>query len=336
MKQLVISLAIIFCLFSCTQDDCENVVDTSKIDANVKLVRLEESLFKAKTPQDYQKILSQYPLLSKQYFSVPPGDADHSNLLFQIYTNPALKEFSKEGERINNNFPDLESSINDLFKHIKYYFPSYHVPQVYTIVSTLPEPKYGVWDVIIEDSIVVIGIDYFYGSKSKIRPQGEYNYMLQRREPYYIVPSVALRLAQEDFVEYDLNDKTLLGEMIKWGKAHYFLERTMPCLPDSIVIGYTSQQIEDVQKNADIIWAYFIEHQLFYKTDEDNSKRFVGESPKVAVIGDKCPGRIGRYLGWQIVKTYMEKYPEITLEQLMKDTDSKKIFKLSKYKPKVK
>lgn len=114
------------------------------------------------------------------------------------------------------------------------------------------------------------------------------------------------------------------------------MERVMPCVPDSIIIGYTSPQIQEVENNMDIIWSYFIENKLFYETNSLEIHRFTGEAPKVAVIGEKCPGRIGRYIGWQIVKTYMDKNPEVTLKELMKETDAAKIFKLSKYKPKAK
>lgn len=336
MKQQLIFLSIVFCLVSCSESQqCEHVVDLKEVSGEVKVVRLEKSLFETKSPKEFESILKEHPLASKRYFGVMPNDTVSAKILFDSYTLPGLKEFYLQGEKINNNFPGLESSLKDLFKHIKYYYPEYPLPIVYTVVTGLPEPRTSeVYDVVLEDSLVVVGIDYFYGSKSKWRPRGEYNYMLQRREPYYIVPTVALRVAQEDFVEVNDMDKTLLEEMIRWGKTNYFVKRVMPCAPDSIIMGYTSAQIEESEKNMDVIWGHFIEKQLFYKTDRHEIQRYIGESPKVSVIGENCPGRIGRYVGWQIVKAYMEKNPEVTLPELMSETDAKKIFRLSKYKPK--
>jgi len=338
MKQLLIFLSIVYVFTGCTSNnDCENIVDLNNVKSPVPFVRLDKQLFDAKSPEDVKQVLVKYPLAAKKLFGIDPQDSIAVSDLFGFYTQEGLREFYLQGEKINNDFSKLDESVTNMFKHIKYYFPHYHIPEIYTVVTGLPQQRPGeaIPDVIASDSIVSVGIDYFYGKKSKHRPL-EYNYMLQRREPFYIVPAVALRIAQEEFVEYDANDKTLLSEMIKWGKAHYFMKRTMPCTPDSIIIGYTSQQMKDVENNMDIIWGYFIEHKLFYESKTEEVNRYAGESPKVAVIGEKCPGRIGRYLGWQIVKGYMDKNPKVTLEQLMKEVDAQKIFKLSKYKPKPK
>jgi hypothetical protein len=180
--------------------------------------------------------------------------------------------------------------------------------------------------------MVVIGIDYFYGEKAKYRPT-EYDYMLNRRKSELLVPGLALRIGLEQFAVKNPKDETLLNDMVSWGKELYFMEKVMPCAPDSAIIMYSSAELEDVKNHMSIIWGHFIENKLFYETKPDIKRRYVEEAPKIAVIGDKCPGRIGRYIGWQIVKTYMEKNPEVTLAELMADTDSQKIFKLSKYKP---
>ena len=61
--------------------------------------------------------------------------------------------------------------------------------------------------------------------------------------------------------------------------------------------------------------------------------KFIGESPNVYEISEKCPGRIGAWLGWEIVKKYMDKNPEVSIVDLMNDTDAHRIFQMSGYKP---
>lgn len=340
MKQLPFFL-IVFYLLSCSpKKECENVVDVTKVNADSKLVRLEKELFNAKSSKEIGEILKKYPLAAKYILGVDPSDSLPLSDLFQLYTQPSFREFYEQGEKINSDFKALQPSVEDLMKHIKYYFPKYKAPDVYTLMTGLPRIKPGepTPDVIMPDSakeVVGIGIDYFYGEKSKYRPD-EYQYMLQRRQPYFIVPTLAMKIAQMEFVSYDARDKTMLAEMIKWGKAHYFIERMMPCAPDSIVMGYTSTEMDNAEEGLEIIWGHFIKNELFYKTDLHEIQRYTGESPKVVAIGEKCPGRIGRYLGWQIVKKYMENNPGVTLEQLMNEGDAQKIFRLSKYKPRAK
>jgi len=61
-------------------------------------------------------------------------------------------------------------------------------------------------------------------------------------------------------------------------------------------------------------------------------KKYLDERPKVYEIGNKCPGRIGTWLGWEIVNKYM-KVNQVDLQSLMIEKDAQKIFTLSNYKP---
>lgn len=332
MRYLVLTGIIAIVLSSCSkQEECRERIDLSAIQENIQFNRLEKELLSIKEPKDVQQFLANHPVVANQYMGYTKKDsAEFAKALFDFYTNPQLKEFSQNGEKINNGFLDLEPNLNQLFKHIKFYFPGYENPQVNTITTGFYNE-----DIFVGDTIVVISLDYFYGEKSKFRPN-EYGYMLSRRKPELVVPSLAWKMGVEKFALKDSKDETLLNDMVSWGKVHYFMEKVMPCVPDTGIIMYSNTELEDVNKHLDIIWGHFLENKLFYETRADIKRRYVEEAPKVAVIGDKCPGRIGRYLGWMIVRAYMEKNPELSLMDLMKETDSQKIFKLSKYKPKVK
>ena len=50
-------------------------------------------------------------------------------------------------------------------------------------------------------------------------------------------------------------------------------------------------------------------------------------------LDNETPGRIGSWLGWQIVNSYMIQFPEKPLDELLK-ISPQKLFNLSKYKPK--
>ena len=61
--------------------------------------------------------------------------------------------------------------------------------------------------------------------------------------------------------------------------------------------------------------------------------KYIGERPNIPEIGKQCPGRIATWVGWQIVRKYMEEHPQVSLQQLMEEKDAQKIFQQSKYKP---
>ncbi len=83
------------------------------------------------------------------------------------------------------------------------------------------------------------------------------------------------------------------------------------------------------------MWRYFIEKELLYSTDPKLGARFITPAPFSKFyleIDNESPGMLGRYLGWKIVRAYMEKN-DTDVQRLM-ITDAEEIFTNSKYKPK--
>lgn len=299
-----------------------------KAKVEVKVERLEREMFAFKTKEDVSAFLTKHPMLVKQYFEVPnaANEAPFVNKVYQMYTNVSLKEFYDDNEKFYGDFSDLNTQMSDMFSYMKYYYPEYNVPRVNTIVTGFQFDR----DFSFSDSLIVISIDYFLGNKARYRPQF-FEYMLSRYNKAELVPMMGLAISAK-YNEFDDKDETMIAEMIHYGKAHYFLERILPELPDSLNIQYTTEEMTETDKNIDVIWGHFIEKKLLFDVNHKTKQRYLGESPKVTVIGDKCPGRIGRWLGWQIVRKYMKENPTVTLQELMKDKKAAEIFKKSKFK----
>jgi hypothetical protein len=101
------------------------------------------------------------------------------------------------------------------------------------------------------------------------------------------------------------------------------------------LIGYSRKEIQGSREFESLIWSRFIEDQVLFSTSHIIKQKYIGERPKTVEVGEQCPGRIGTWVGWQIVKKYMETHPDVTLPQLMDVSDAAKLFKDSGYKPPV-
>lgn len=333
----ILSVLTLSSLISCTEStEKSNIIqkEVIKIDeveeasTGAHIVRLDKELAAMKSPQDLAVIYQKYPSFFAQYLGAgkrKPTQEDFDRL-YQLFSNPELLMFYQDIDKYFGKFETEEKELNELVKYTKHYFPNYNPPTFYTIYAGLMEP-----DISVSDSSVFICLDWFMGSKGKYRPN-IYEYMLSRYDKPFMVPMLATATSTQ-FIEQNKADQTLIADMIYFGKAHYFTERVIPELPDSINIGYTSQDIQGIDENMSVIWSHFIDHKLFYETSHRIKEQYIGEAPFVNEISNKCPGRIGRWLGWQIVRKYMQTHPDVTLEQLMKDTDAAKIFKESGYKP---
>jgi uncharacterized protein YjaZ len=75
-----------------------------------------------------------------------------------------------------------------------------------------------------------------------------------------------------------------------------------------------------------------VENELLYETNPFELRKYVGEAPFTDAISTKAPGRLGRWLGWNIVEDYVVNN-EISLSDLMAEADAEKIFRQSGYRP---
>jgi len=328
MRKPIVFLLTLFVILSCNRKQCEINPEIAKVEADIKLERLEKPFFGARNENDIRSFLNSNKIFTQKYLepSQYPDEATLVSSLFKLTQEPNLAQFAQQTEEKFGNMNDIETELETGFKHLKYYYPQAAIPAVKTFISGLLGA-----DLLVSDSLVVLGIDYFAGQEASYRPQ-QPEYILQRYEKPNMVPAVFLQLS----AKYNKTqpEQTMLAQMIDFGKSFYFTQRMLPCTPDSVIIGYTDQQMADIHYNEGKIWAHFIEKSLLYETNHFKIIKYTGERPNIPEIGKQCPGRIATWVGWQIVRKYMAENPGVTLQQLMQETDAQKIFTQSRYKPK--
>lgn len=325
------SIALLFTLFfalSCRQQSCEINPAIARINVKVDVERLEQPFYDLKNKEQVTAFLQKHPAFAQKYLLLNPDFKEEQTVgsLLQLINEPNLQKFVGEVQSYFGDLTEPRQDLTNAFKHLKYYYPQFRVPQVKTFVSGLLGP-----DIFLTDSLVIIGLDYFAGPKASYRPQ-QPDYILQRYQKENLVPAL-VTLISARYNQTDQNN-TMLAEMVNYGKSYYFTKQMMPCTPDSSIIGYTDQEMADINYNEGKIWAHFVEKSLLYETSHFKVNKYTGERPNVPEISARCPGRIATWVGWQIVKKYMAENPAITLPQLMAETNAQKIFTQSRYKPK--
>ncbi|MEH0158340.1 gliding motility lipoprotein GldB [Limibacter armeniacum] len=317
------------------QESDHEVPDISDIKVDVKVRRLEKEFFALKSREEVTKFLMANPAIEQRYIRnyTPFDPAKLPDLLLGSIEYTANDTLNQDVEKIFADFTPYEKQFEEAFRYVKYYFPEFKVPEIYTMVSGFGHFGYG-GDVVDCGDFIVIGLDYFAGMEATYRPPETPAYQMSRYEPEYIVPTVMMLLSGR-FNHVDMQDKTMLGEMIAYGKSYEFVNRTLPYIADSLVWGWTGEQTAGAFHNEGKIWKHFVENDLFYTKDRFIKNKYIGERPAVNEIDSQCPGRIGRWLGWRVVQQYMQKYPNLTLKEVMATEDAKKIFQGSRYRPPV-
>ena len=300
--------------------------DTPPKEIPVTVRRLENEFFAAKNPDEIAGLLKKNPYL-RAYFGLDKSIPD-SLIINQLYaniTNPDLQKFNKDLQTQFGDLAPIKTQLQQAFGEIQANFPDFKAPQIVTTVTGFMGS-----DLYVSDSVIVIGLDYFGGPKAKYRPQ-LFDYQLRRYQQEYIVPAV-LFFISEKYNKIPENDQTLLADMMWYGKGFEFVKHVAPETPDSLIIGYSQEQLEDVYASQEDIWAYFLDRKLLYQTRDAEKDRFISERPATPEISQYCPGGIGRWVGWRIINRYLTENPSTKLPDLMANTNVRQLLEQSKYK----
>ncbi len=305
---------------------------TIKLEVNA----LEEAFAKAKNVQSIDSILLANPDVLEIYFKTKKSQsAALANSLFQIYQNKEFQQFYQQS-RSSEFFGDntWKKQLEKAFQQLAELYPNWKAPKIKTVFTGFGGAgQFPSQHLVVTDSLIVVGLDYFMGKKGMFLPPEVFDYQMKRLEPNGLVGQILL-LYGDVFNKHQGTNRTLLNDMIWYGKNYYFAKQLAPEVPDSTLFGYSADEIAGAQKFQNLIWEHFIANALFYKKDEFLKTKYVGERPKTPEIGPACPGAIGRWLGYIIVKEYGVKYPDKKLSEIMQIADADLLLRDSGYRGK--
>ncbi|MDX2191274.1 MAG: hypothetical protein SFY32_15585 [Bacteroidota bacterium] len=303
-------------------------VEKIKNDFPVEVIRLEKEMWENRSEQGIKTLLAKYPVFANKFIRVNeyPNPEMLMKGMSQMMNHPSIDTVYQITQKVFGDFETQKTQLQIAGSNIRSFDSKFNMPPVYTFITGFGK------DMMVTDSIIAVSLEFFLAEKCKYKPDFPV-YIARRYRPEYVAPYI-ISMISTKYIRTDILDNSLVSEMIFYGKMYYFLDKMLPGTPDTIITGFRKIDMEEVTKNEDVIWAHLLENNALYETKNEITIKYIGERPNVPEIGTKCPGRIGRWLGWQIVKKYMENNDKITIQQLLAEKDAKKIFIASKYKPK--
>ena len=316
MKNYLI-ISVSFLLLNCnTKGSIEKEIEG--IPMEVDIVRFDKEFAEA-TPSNLSVLKAKYPFFFPTQF--------HDSIWIQKMTDTLQQQLNTE---VVKKFPSeeiLEDELRSIFQHIKYYFPQFKSPMVVTTTSDVDYQN----KIILSDSLLIIAVDNYLGSEHPFYG-GIKKYIAQNLKESQLGPDISTAYAQQLIVKP--RQRTLLAQMIFFGKELYLKDLWLPDSTDAEKIGYTEAQLAWARENESEMWRYFVEKEILYSTSVKLPAQFINPAPFSKFyleIDNESPGMTGRFIGWQIVRSYM-KNSETSVPQLMiKNTEE--LFKESKYKP---
>ena len=233
------------------------------------------------------------------------------------YDYPIGERLTKPMKRLKRAFPEI--TLPAFRTHVSGYVPAQEMRQVDQIV---PVPGY-----------FSFGLHYLMGPDFPYYSPTLPGYIKRRFDPMYL-EVMAFREIAEGMVAPlpRTHETTLLDDMIREGIKQYFVEQMLPHTPDSMRLLYTAEQM---------YWANYYEGRI-YKTAIDRlfesnfelKQDYLSDKPYTTDLSMESAPRLGEYLGWRVVHSFVERNPDLSLADLCDRQDYETIFHQSKYRPK--
>ena len=325
---------IIFTFYACKQNPLK--VNVSHIKNNIEIVRFDNELFaipKKDALSEIAKLSNKYPdffnLFTYRIIRIGGiGEEEFPDLLMQFITDTMIVNIESLVEKEFGNLRETEKQVNKAFKYYQYHFPEKQLPTVYVYVSGFNQ------SVVTAENIIGISLDKYLGRDCKYYQQLSTTpqYKIANMHKDKLVTDVAYAWGTAEFGDTD-KATNLMGNIIHNGKLMYFVDALLPNTHDSLKIGYSTNQLDFCINNEAQMWNYLVEKKMLFSTDRMDITRYINDGPSTSGFPKQSPARAAIWIGWQIVRQYMEKHPAITLKELMLNSDYQQILNDSEYFP---
>ena len=302
----------------------------------IEIVRFDNALMnvhEASVAHDIYVLYDEYPafmpLWVEDILGIPSADTAFLEQQLPEFLNDTVYGFKQTNAREQQIFADvsdIEKALSKAFARIAWLYPETEVPSFYLFISGFQTPIY------FGDELIGIGADMYLGSDYEYYNRVVYEYQKQTMRPECIPVDVVTAYLFRT-LPYTSTKSRLLDQMLYRGKIMYLTAQIFDELPGYEVMGWTKEQWNWCVENEQAIWHLVMDKRDLFSTESLTLTSYLNDGPFTSEISQDSPGRLGIWLGWRIVESYMEHNPQVTLQELMAEPDAQNILEESYYKP---
>lgn len=271
--------------------------------------------------QRFDVVVAQEPVDSVVAFMKPAVVALKAIYQDSTLTSEQVVDKYKNSQAFNVFGPDVVVRLQDISEQERLISKAFEnirkvLPQV-----VLPKYVYGyitpyVQSVVTVDSVMFIGLNHYLGADYPgYESFGEYNRRLKvkTRMPY----DVAEAIVYLSYPYVNSDNHTLVSRMLYEGAVICVLEAVLPDATEAELLGMTSDQYDWILSNEALIWKSLAEKRLLHSTDPIVISKLISPAPNSAIVHVEAPGRVGRFIGYKIVKSYLKRHGKAQLSDIL-------------------
>lgn len=187
----------------------------------------------------------------------------------------------------------------------------------------LPQRKYAnvVYgrpeSILFVDSTMLIALNHYLGADYPGYSHWP-AYMRQVKTPEMLPYDIAEALLGTEYPYKSLGNSTVLSRLIYEGVLAHAKKTLVGDGKTNLALGYTTEQMQWLLDNEKELWNSLVGNKLLFDTSATTADRLFAPAPSVNIITPTAPGRVGRFIGYRIVETYLKKNPSAKLADMLK------------------
>ena len=302
----------------------------------VEIVRFDNAQLAVRpdsVKQDIEQLYANYelfmPIFVEGILGLQTEDTAYLCEMYAQFLTDTVMGFAQTNttaQELFANVDSLQEALNTGFSRLHFLYPEWEIPTLYLFVSGFNS------SVMYYENIMGVGVDMYLGSDYPYYNQVVYDYQKQTMRKACVAGDV-LSMYLAYHISYNSKYNRLLEQMIFRGKQLFLLAQLLPNEPVWEVIGYSKEQWDWCEQYEQAIWNRIMQKRDLFKTESNVLSSYMNDGPFTAEVTQDSPGRLGVWVGWRIVESYMRNNKDVTLRELMNENDAQKILEQSYYKP---
>lgn len=251
-----------------------------------------------------------YPAETSALMAVVGYDSLSAEALMEFASTPAVKIFSPPTDSLA---PDTRS-VGDML--------SYAVNAAAAEGLDLGNHSYAtvVWgklrSVIFCDSVVLIALNHYLGENYPGYKAME-SYLRKTKTPASLPYDLAESLVATAMPYRPTDNSATINRLIYEGVMTEAKMRFVENANPALALGYTDEEYSALLANEKWIWDKMVSSGMLFDHDPSVVSKLISPAPSSTLISQSCPGRAGRFVGYKIVRAYLDGYPDAKLSDML-------------------
>lgn len=306
-----------FILFSCSNNRLD--VDLTNDLPTIDFFYVDEAL-NNKNQTEIEKIHKRfsdeldelYLYEWSQNFRGPLNDSAEK-MIYEFYNADYIKDLESAKKTATEKAKSKEPEIKKAFQYLSFHFSELKIPKQVIYMNKLFST------VKCSDHAISIGLESYISSDNEviqsIPPDQLYGWQKERMNISFLERDIIFNWVQVHL--FDEIDQNLAPHIVQAGKILYVVNAAFPNQPTSFILRYDEESMEWANENEQLTWDYLVKDQLLFKNNRRDKANFLNAGPTTVGLPDESPDRMGQFLGYKMVKGYMEKHKDVSLQDLI-------------------